>query len=189
MYEEDVLDFWKDHFQMIILSEVMRQKEDLVFAQLLNRLRAKKTALLLQAVKNQKYCLCNALHIFATNKEVHRHNTETIHNLHTDIKDPRTGGMKRQKKPVIEKKDDLLDTIQIALGICVMVTRNLDVEDGVVNGCFRNIVNIVTKTKDGIDTVQMLGLQPDNPNAGKKHHRRVQGEEDDLVYIERSKNI
>ncbi|XDV15054.1 hypothetical protein PO909_015202 [Leuciscus waleckii] len=67
-----------------------------------------------------------------------------------------------------------------------MVTRNLDVEDGIVNGCFGKIANIVNKTKDGIDTVQMLGLQLDNPNTGKKHRKRVQGEEDDLVYIERS---
>ncbi|XP_051734295.1 uncharacterized protein LOC127504021 [Ctenopharyngodon idella] len=204
VYEEDVLDFWKDHFQMITLSEVMRQKEDLAFAQLLNRLRVKKKtedlgeedrALLLQAVKDPKDCPCDALHVFATNKEVHGHNTETIHALHTDIitidaedyrKDPRTGGMKKQKKPVIGKKDDLLDSIEIAVGVRVVITRNLDVEDGVVNGCFGKIALIVTKTVDGIDTVKMLGLQLDNPNAGKKHRRKVQGEEDDLVYIERS---
>ncbi len=67
--------------------------------------------------------------------------------------------MKRQNKPVIGKKDDLLDTIQVAVGVRIMVTRNLDVEDGIVNGCFGKISNIVTKTRDGIDTVQMLGLQ------------------------------
>ncbi|KAG1928320.1 ATP-dependent DNA helicase PIF1 [Pimephales promelas] len=204
VYEEDVLDFWKDHFQMITLTEIMRQKEDLAFAQLLNRLRVKQKtddlseedrALLLQAVKDPNDCPCDALHVFATNKEVHGHNTKTIHALHTDIitidaedyrKDPRTGGMKRQKKPITGKKDDLPDTIQIALGVRIMVTRNLDVEDGLVNGCFGKISYIVKKTKDGIDTVQMLGLQLDNPNAGRKNRRRVQGEEDDLVYIDRS---
>ncbi|RXN35760.1 ATP-dependent DNA helicase PIF1-like protein [Labeo rohita] len=67
-----------------------------------------------------------------------------------------------------------------------MVTRNLDVEDGIVNGCFGKIANIVTKTKDGIATVQMLGLQLDNLNPGQKHRKKVQGEEDVLVYIERS---
>ncbi len=150
--------------------------------------------LLLQAVKDPKDCPCDALHVFATNKEVHRHNTETIHALHADIitidaedyrKDPRTRGMKRQKKPVTGKKDDLPDTIQIALGVRIMVTRNLDVEDGLCNGCFGKISHIVSKTKDGVDTVHMLGLQLNNPNAGKKHRKRVQGEEDDL-YIERS---
>ncbi|KAF4078332.1 hypothetical protein AMELA_G00198050 [Ameiurus melas] len=66
-----------------------------------------------------------------------------------------------------------------------MVTRNLDVEDGVVNGCFGKIANIVTKTKDGIAIIQMLGLQLDNPNAGRKRSIRVQAE-DNLVYFERS---
>lgn len=38
-----------------------------------------------------------------------------------------------------------------------MVNRNLDVEDGIVNECFGKIANIVTKAKDEIDTIQMLG--------------------------------
>ncbi len=182
----------------------MRQKEDLAFAELLNRLRVKQKtealreddrALLLQAVKKPEDCPRDALHIFATNKEVHKYNTETVQALFTDIitidaedyrKDPKTGRMKRLNKPLTGKKDDLLDTMQVAVGVRVMVTRNLDVEDGIVNGCFGTIANIVTKTKDGIATVQMLGLQLDNPNAGQKHRKKVRGEEDVLVYIERS---
>ncbi|XP_026084957.1 uncharacterized protein LOC113060278 [Carassius auratus] len=204
VYEEDMLDFWKDHFQIITLTEIMRQKEDLAFAQLLNRLRVKQKtealreddrALLFQAVKKPEDCPRDALHIFATNKEVDKYNTEIVQALFTDIitidaedyrKDPRTGRMKRLNKPVTGKKDDLLDTMQVAVGVRVMVTRNLDVEDGIVNGCFGTIANIVTNTKDGITTVQMLGLQLDNPNAGQKHRKKVRGEEDVLVYIEKS---
>uniref|UniRef100_A0A8C1ZIB2 ATP-dependent DNA helicase n=1 Tax=Cyprinus carpio TaxID=7962 RepID=A0A8C1ZIB2_CYPCA len=204
VYEEDVLDFWKDHFQIITLTEIMRQKEDLAFAELLNRLRVKQKtealkeddrALLFQAVKKPEDCPRDALHIFATNKEVDKYNTETVQALFSDIitidaedyrKDPKRGRMKRLNKPATGKKDDLLDTMQVAVGVCVMVTRNLDVEDGIVNGCFGTIANIVTKTKDGIATVQMLGLQLDNPNAGQKHRKKVRGEEDVLVYIERS---
>uniref|UniRef100_A0A9J7Z8N9 ATP-dependent DNA helicase n=1 Tax=Cyprinus carpio carpio TaxID=630221 RepID=A0A9J7Z8N9_CYPCA len=183
VYEEDVLDFWKDHFQIITLTEIMRQKEDLAFAELLNRLRVKQKtealreddrALLFQAVKQPEDCPRDALHIFATNKEVDKYNTETVQALFADIitidaedyrKDPKTGRMKILNKPATGKKDDLLDTMQVAVGVRVMVTRNLDVEDGIVNGCFGTIANIVTKTKDGIATVQMLGLQLDNPNA------------------------
>ncbi|XP_073729961.1 uncharacterized protein [Misgurnus anguillicaudatus] len=201
VYEDDVLDFWKDSFQIITLTEIMRQKEDLAFAELLNRLRVRQKTdalreedrvLLLQAVKNPEDCPHDALHISATNKEVHMHNTKTIQAIHTDIitidaedyrKDPRTGVMKRQNKPVTGKKDDLLDSIQVAVGARIMVTRNLDVEDGIVNGCFGQIVNIVTKTRDGIATVHMLGLQLDNPNAGLKHQRRVQSEDDNSVYV------
>ncbi len=103
-------------------------------------------------------------------------------------KDPRTGAMKRQNKPVIGKKDNLLDAIQVAVGVCIMGTRKLDVADGIVNGCFGTISNIVTKRVE-IDTVQMLGLQLDSPNAGQKYRKRVQDDEDNLVYIERSRKI
>ncbi|KAK3521050.1 hypothetical protein QTP86_031798 [Hemibagrus guttatus] len=42
------------------------------------------------------------------------------------------------------------------------------------------------KAKVGIARLQMLGLQLDNPNAGQKHRKKVQGQEDVLVYIARS---
>ncbi|KAL1268528.1 hypothetical protein QQF64_033891 [Cirrhinus molitorella] len=96
--------------------------------------------------------------------------------------------MKTLNKPVTGKKDNLLDTVEVAVGVCVMVTRNLDVEDGIFYGCFGKIVNIVTKKKDGIATVQMLGLQLDNLNASQKHSKKVGGEEDVMVYIERSED-
>ncbi len=122
VYEDDVLDFWKDNFQIITLTEIMRQKEDLAFAELLNRLRVKQKtealreddrALLLQAVKKPEDCPRDALHIFATNKEVHKYNTETVQALFTDIitidaedyrKDPKTGRMKRLNKPLTGKR-------------------------------------------------------------------------------------
>ncbi len=50
-------------------------------------------------------------------------------------------------------------------------------EDKIVNGCFGKIINKVTKPKDGISTVQMLGIQLDNPNASQKHCKKVRGEE------------
>uniref|UniRef100_A0A803JSB7 ATP-dependent DNA helicase n=1 Tax=Xenopus tropicalis TaxID=8364 RepID=A0A803JSB7_XENTR len=147
----------RDNFQMVTLTELMRQKEDLAFAELLNRLRLKQKtqalkeedrAFLIQAVKNPEDCPHDALHVFATNKEVHKHNIETVQALHADIimvdaedyrKDPKIGLTKKLHKPVIGKRDDLLDTIQVAVGVCVMVTRNLDVEDGIVNGSFGKV--------------------------------------------------
>ena len=66
-----------------------------------------------------------------------------------------------------------------------MVIRNLDVEDGMVNGTFGTIANIVTTTRDGQTVVDMLGLQLDNPNAGRTFRRKIRGPTDELVYIER----
>ncbi|KAL6491488.1 hypothetical protein MHYP_G00018330 [Metynnis hypsauchen] len=42
VYEHHVLDFWRDHFKMITLTDIMRQKDDLAFAELLNRPRVKQ---------------------------------------------------------------------------------------------------------------------------------------------------
>ncbi|KAL1268497.1 hypothetical protein QQF64_033860 [Cirrhinus molitorella] len=120
------------------------------------------------AVKKPKDCLRDAPHIFVTNKEVQKYNTKTVQAPYTDI---------------------ITIDAEVAVGVRVMVTKNLDLEHGIVNGCFDKIANIVTKTKDGIATVQMLGLQLDNPNAGQKHRKKVGGEEDVLVYIERNRHV
>ncbi|KAJ8372287.1 hypothetical protein AAFF_G00290730 [Aldrovandia affinis] len=91
--EDDVLDLWKD-FQMVNLTEIMRQKDDRAFAKLLNRIRTKKkmdplsvddTALLTQAVAEIKDCPPDALHIFATNKEVDAHNAATVTALRLQV--------------------------------------------------------------------------------------------------------
>lgn len=104
-------------------------------------------------------CPPDALHIFATNKEVDRHNAEIIAAHHPDtvdikaidfIKDPTTrvlvriSGFKGHRK-------DMPDTIQVAVGVRVMVTRNLDVEDGVVNGTFATMVG----QRDGEPVVRL----------------------------------
>ncbi|KAI5614793.1 hypothetical protein C0J50_11103, partial [Silurus asotus] len=203
VYEGGVPDNWKDYFQIVTLTEIMRQKEDLAFAQLLNRIRVKPKhevlskedrALLAPCLTKPIDCPHKTLHIFATNKEVQKHNTAIVNALHPDIvnveaedfrKDPRTGEMKKQSKPVKGKKQDLPDVIQVAAGVRVMVMRNLDVEDGLANGSFGTIAKIVSETKDGVMAVKMIGLEMDNPSAGQKHRKRLDGEQDNLVYVER----
>ncbi len=124
--EDHMLDFWKDHFQMITLTQIMRQREDLAYAELLNRLRVKqKHAKLTDADKcmleavirsSPEECPIDALHIYATNKEVDSHNTEAISSRFSDIinidahdykKDPGTGEMKRQAVPLKGDQRDL----------------------------------------------------------------------------------
>ncbi|KAJ7983455.1 hypothetical protein DPEC_G00378220, partial [Dallia pectoralis] len=180
VFEEDTDDFWKDYFQMITLTEIMRQRDDVAFAELLNRIRVKQKmdplsnddkALLDQALTDPSRCPNDVLHIFATNKEVHKHNAETVSVLHANVtnidaddykKDPKTGVMQRQLNPSKGQKDNLLDTLQAAEGARIMITRNIDVEDGLVNGTFGKIARIITKTEKGSTTVNMLGLVLDN---------------------------
>lgn len=63
VYEEGVLDMWKENFQVVNLTQIMCQKDDLVFAKLLKRIGVKPKndvlsnedkALLGQAVKDAK---------------------------------------------------------------------------------------------------------------------------------------
>lgn len=113
---------------MITLTEIMRQRDDVAFAELLNRIRMKQKtdslsdddkALLDQAVTDPAHCPNDVLHIFATNKEVHKHNALTVSVLHSNVTnidaddyriDPKTGVMQRQYKPFKGQKDNLLDT-------------------------------------------------------------------------------
>lgn len=172
---------------MVNLTEIMRQKDDHSFAEVLNRIRVKQKtdpldaddkALLTQAIHDIKDCPSNVLHIYATNKEVDKHNSATVTALHSDIisiqaedyrKDPRTGEMVLLAEMMKGNKRDLPDNIQAAPGVRVMIIRNLDVEDGLVNGTFGTITNIVTATQDGPKTVK---LTLDNQNSGQKFHQK-----------------
>lgn len=83
-------------------------------------------------------------------------------------------------------KRDLPDNIQATHRVRVMVIRNLDVENGIVNGTFGTIANIATDEQSGQLTVRLIGLKLDSPNAGQKFRLKIQGASDNLVYIERS---
>ncbi|KAG1927220.1 ATP-dependent DNA helicase PIF1 [Pimephales promelas] len=202
VYEDHVLDFWTDHFQMTTLTQIMRQRDDLAYAELLNRLRVKKKhekltdadRCMLESVvrSSPEECPADALHIYATNKEVDNHNSEAISSRFSNIinidahdykKDPRTGEMKRQAAPFKGDSRDLVDTLQISIGARVMLTRNIDVQDGLVNGSFAKVAS-TTQTRDGY--VQLIGLHLDNVTAGQKHRNKAPDGDDNIVYIERS---
>ncbi|KAL6484152.1 hypothetical protein MHYP_G00061970 [Metynnis hypsauchen] len=203
--ENSALDIWKDQFQIITLTEIMRQKEDVAFAEMLNRLRVKKKCeslcdgdrdlLATRTYANKADCPPDVLHIFATNKEVKSHNCEAMSALFPSItqidaedymKDERTGEMKKQATPFQGHKGDLADTLPLSEGARVVLTRNLDIEDGLVNGTFGRVSKIVSKAgKDGKMVVDLIGLKLDNPSAGTKRCKRAPQGVEGLVYIER----
>ena len=193
---------WAD-FQLVELTEIMRQRDDRIYAELLNRLRVKgkrdrlsteDRALLTQACTEGQDGPHDVLHIFARNQAVDDHNEKAIEQLGTEIftilaedytKDSCTGEM----RPLLSPREhttrrDLEGSISVAQGARVMVTRNLDVEDGIVNGTFGTIANIVSSTSDR-RMVNLLGLTLDSPTAGQNFRKKIQGPTDELVYIER----
>lgn len=94
VYDQREIDLLTEHFQMITLNEIMRQKDDLVFAEMLNRLRVKNKsdelseadrALLSQCITEPELCPPEVLHMYATNKQVDAHNSAILSLLHSDI--------------------------------------------------------------------------------------------------------
>ncbi|CAI5653238.1 unnamed protein product [Oreochromis niloticus] len=198
VHDPSEIDLWREHFQMITLTEIMRQKDDVVFAEMLNRIRVKGKLdelceadrnLLSQAITEPALCPTDALHIFATNKEVDAHNSATLGLLHTHIidihaddyrKDPRTGRMALQDRPLKGGKNELPDALKVAEGARVMLTRNIDIQNGLVNGAFGKLLRAVYSEND--QHIIKLGLKMDNETSGKNNRTPA----DDMVYIERA---
>ncbi|XP_025760247.1 uncharacterized protein LOC112844863 [Oreochromis niloticus] len=198
VHDPSEIDLWREHFQMITLTEIMRQKDDVVFAEMLNRIRVKGKLdelceadrnLLSQAITEPALCPTDALHIFATNKEVDAHNSATLALLNTHIidihaddyrKDPRTGRMALQDRPFKGGKNELPDTLKVAEGARVMLTRNTDIQNGLVNGAFGKLLRVIYSEND--QHIIKLGLKMDNETSGKNNRTPA----DDMVYIERA---
>lgn len=76
--------------------------------------------------------------------------------------------MARQGKPFKGGRNDLPDTLNIAEGARVMLTRNIDVSQGLVNGSFSTLVRIITSEQSGFKHVTMLRLKMDDETAAKE---------------------
>lgn len=157
VFEENTVDIWKDNFQIITLTEIMRQREDTAFAEMLNRLCVKKkkeplldcdrTLLASRTFAKKEDCPLDVLHIFPSNKEVDAHNKEALSLLspsilHVDaedyVKDQRTGRMIKETTPCQGGKGYLPDTLLLSEGACIVI-RNVDTSDGLVNRNFGKI--------------------------------------------------
>lgn len=144
------VDYWLDFFKRIELDEIMRQKEDAVFAAVLNflRVRTSKEEISNKALTVLRDCIRegpdDVLHVYSTNEEANDFNLEKLQSCCVDLievnaedyqKDNTTGRLKLRDKPLIRTKTDgLLSTLLLAVNARVMLTRNVNVEDGLVNG-------------------------------------------------------
>ncbi|XP_071142171.1 uncharacterized protein [Mytilus edulis] len=180
------LDLWNPVFKIVILTEIMRQKDDQQFALLLNRIRTHikgqpfseddLTVLSSVSVSKIPESSANVLHIFPTNKEVNSHNEhmikdvcqETVKSKAQDFfKNSLTGQLSQKDEPYSTfTSEDLQDVIELGLSARIMLIRNIDTTDGLVNGAFGSITGI---EKSQNDEIRAVYVKFDHPESGKKH--------------------
>jgi hypothetical protein len=176
-------DLWNDNFQIIALDEIMRQKDDMEFANILNSLRTKQKCdvldppheVALMSRNNRPDTPNEALHVFARNRDVDEHNLNMLQDKCSNIsllkaldysKDPRNGTYTKLQSPKVGNTDDLADTLTIGIGAKVMLLRNVDVTDGLFNGAMGTVVNIVHT--DSPNTAKEIHVRFANDSVGKK---------------------
>lgn len=155
-HKEILKDLWNPHFEIVHLTKIMRQRDDAVFAQMLNRLRVRKQnepleeadELLLKSrvvTENVLSAPPEALHLFYLNKDVDCHNEAKLQSLNTEIHSIKAidvdqiGGrvIKVNETPhKTSRKDDtpLVPNLTLAVGARAMLIANVDVSDGLCNG-------------------------------------------------------
>ncbi|XP_049319588.1 uncharacterized protein LOC125781000 [Astyanax mexicanus] len=183
LYADHVgMNLWQDHFALAELSQIMRQK-DVEFAQLLNRLRKRQKShpLLEKDISMLKQCetgeehMTSNLNIYATNNEVDDHNREMLHKTCKDTiviraqdyeRDPKTGHFQKVKGHHSNVcKTCLSRSLHIAVNARVMLLKNIDVSDGLVNGAFGTVSDI--HFNPGEDFPSKVYVTFDNERAGR----------------------
>ena len=145
---------WQEHFQMYELTQIMRQRDDLHFADLLNRLRVNELTEIdrleiyqhMVSPADSRYQK-NVPHLFMENKFVDDFNDEIIEQLSgpkTTIQshDTVVADLPKSTKERLlsripkdaSKTANLSHSLTIAEGMIYDIAVNLDVNDGLANG-------------------------------------------------------
>ena len=168
-----------DNFVLYELTTSMRQS-DQQFADMLNRVRtatptAQDLAVLTSRIlPDHTSYPTEALHVFATNAMTDEYNNIRLRTLpepHYTVaatdskKDQNTGQVTVNMPTKSSETGGLKESLVLAQAARVMLTSNLDVADGLVNGARGEIVDFQFD-KDG--SIQTIFVKFDNPNVGTK---------------------
>ncbi|XP_062618486.1 uncharacterized protein LOC134280065 [Saccostrea cucullata] len=182
------VDYWRDFFQVVELGEIMRQREDIPFAAALNSLRIREADQQLSTEAQAMIHDCiregpeDVLHVYPTNEEVNNYNLSMLRKSCDDLieinakdfqKNPTNGKLILREKPFTSSKTDTLcSTLLLAINARVMLTRNSNVEDGLVNGVMGYISHISFEKESS--NISAIGVVFDNKNVGKKSGKQTQ---------------
>lgn len=174
---------WIDSFQMIELDEIMQQRDDSAFCELLCRVRtAECTDADLAVLKSRETNSLmpdypnHALHVYRTNVDVDERNSIMLSALPPDSQqysiqanDAIAGQTNHiDLSTLSNKRSDtggLHSVLKLAIGARVMLTTNVDVSDGLVNGARGEVVHVAS---NHVNTVTHILVKFDNSNVGTK---------------------
>ena len=177
-------------FEFFELHEVMRQKDDLVFATCLNRVRegkhTKADMKVLFSRNHEQLQKLDRKNIYFTNEEVNRHNM-LLFQMAVSVKhainahdqhswDDKSVRMPHASRLVTKKsaKDcaGLEHVLSVYIGCEVQIVLNIDVSDGLVNGTFGSVVHFSYSATE----VSIIWISFPSSETAKKHrqaHRRL----------------
>ena len=164
------------------LTEVMRQKDDLRYAELLNRLRTTKKDEAMDSVDFQLLMTrripredipLDILHMFPRNAEVSHHNEMMLHKINEEIIridaadiSVRSGDTQQRKTPAAQPNAMLQSHLQISKNARIMLTTNVNVSDGLSNGVLGTVVDII-KGRQPLNQPESIIVKFDNDNVGR----------------------
>ncbi|XP_062612709.1 uncharacterized protein LOC134274433 [Saccostrea cucullata] len=179
-------DYWLDLFKIVELDEIMRQREDKAFATVLNSLRIRtcEEPLSDEALETLRECSRegpdDVLHVYSTNQEANEYNLKMLHGIGEELievdaedyqKDKTTGKLTLRDKPLVSTRaDGLSASLLLAVNARVMLTRNVSVEDGLVNGAMGYISNFVFKREQHVEVVEVIF---DSSSIGKVQGKKT----------------
>ena len=168
---------WVDKFEMLELSEIIRQVGDSAFAKLLCRVRtATCTTRDIDILKSREITADipdypnSALHVYRLNADVDTRNALIL----SEQFSPRASDAMARQTAHIElstlsnKRQEtggLQSILKLAIGAHVMLTTNVDVSDGLVNDARGEVVHVVTNIDNKVITVL---VKFDNSRVGLK---------------------
>ena len=181
---------WNELFSVVQLDQVMRQRYDTVLAELLNRLRIrqKNESIHQNDMQALKQCMTDgpddALHIFPTNSEVETYNSEMIMKLSSDkhlveaedFEKIKTSGKLVKRKSHFSDSSILLPpSILLAEGARIMLTKNIDTEDGLVNGVMGTIASISLSSSNSLPNNVFVHFDNSKVRTNAKCKKTING--------------